>query len=1238
MRFQERCFPYVVAIASTAIAILLSLWLTPLLLRNLDAFFYIAIVISAWYGGWRSGIVSVILGTLAINYFFIPPLYQLANSQLIDWLDLSTFLLVGLIINFLTSNFRDSKKKIEQLNQQLLQEKADLLGIASSAAQVGMWRWDIATGRIQCSANYEQLFGLTPGTFDGRYETFLTYLYPDDKELVNQALQQAIQNKNLYQVEYRVVWADGSIHWIEERGHAFYNEAGEAIQLTGTAIAIDRRKQAQGLLQEKFEQQRLVMEVSQRIRQSLNLQEIFQTTVDETRQLLKTDRVIIFQFDSKWRGTVVAESVGTDWTAILSTEIYDPCFGEQYVEPYKQGFVTVKSDIYHAGINPCHIQLLANFQVRANLVVPIVKGGELWGLLIAHHCEAPRQWNSSDIDLMRQLANQFSIAIQQSELFAQVQTELAERQRVEAILRLFIQYAPAGIAMFDRNMCYLIASQRWVDQYNLESIESLIGRSHYEIFPEIPQRWREIHQRCLAGAIEKSEEDFFILANGSKQWEWWEVHPWYTAKDEIGGIIIFSIDITNLKQIKMNLQQLNAELEQRVIDRTAELSQVNDRLQEALIALQESEERRRLALDLTHIGFWDWYIPDKNTIWNDNQFRVLGFDPYSVDPSYELWLNSVHPEDRSWLEERFLESVRNHTDYIAEYRVIHPDNSVHWVMARGKAIYDDLGQPLRSIGVLLDISDRKCAEQALQQANAQLLQHKTQLETVNQQLQITIEELQIAEEELTVNNQQLEAAILTAQSQQQRYEDLFNFAPDGYLVTDSLGMIQEANQAASNLLFISSFNLVGKPLAVYISNENKQFFRAFMTQLQQLSGRLISELTIVPRQGNSFPAEIAASAIRNEQGEISGIRWLIKDISDRKQAEQALKESEAKFRSLCEYSPIGVFMTDILGQCIYTNPHYQKICGFTFEELLGEGYLQFIHPEDQETILAQWLQAITQKQEFCSEFRYLHKGGIIRFVRVQSAPIPSGSGEIVGYVCTVEDITESRIIEQMKNEFISIVSHELRTPLASIRGSMGLLASGILKDKQDTTQQMLNIAVHDTERLVRLVNDILDLERLEARKVNLNKQRCDALTLMQQSVESLKSLALQNNITLSIEPTSIQVWADSDRIIQTLVNLIGNAIKFSPPHTTITLKVQNEADYVLFQVKDRGRGIPADKLETIFGRFQQVDASDSRHKGGTGLGLAICKLIVQQHGGKIWVESFVGEGSTFYFTLPKFLD
>jgi signal transduction histidine kinase len=226
----------------------------------------------------------------------------------------------------------------------------------------------------------------------------------------------------------------------------------------------------------------------------------------------------------------------------------------------------------------------------------------------------------------------------------------------------------------------------------------------------------------------------------------------------------------------------------------------------------------------------------------------------------------------------------------------------------------------------------------------------------------------------------------------------------------------------------------------------------------------------------------------------------------------------------------------------------------------------------------------------------------------------------------------------MKNEFISIVSHELRTPLASIRGSLGLLAAGVLKDRPETAKQMLEIASSDTERLVRLVNDILDLERLESSQVILVKQWCDAAVLMRKSAEAVLSVAAENNINLSILPETAKIWADPDRIVQLLVNLLSNAIKFSAPESTVTVRVEDLGDRVLFEVKDRGRGIPADKLETIFGRFQQVDASDSRQKGGTGLGLAICRSIVQQHGGRIWAESVVSEGSSFYFTVPAPLE
>lgn len=188
-------------------------------------------------------------------------------------------------------------------------------------------------------------------------------------------------------------------------------------------------------LQAQIEQERLIGEIAQGIRQSLKLDEILQTTVDHVRQFLETDRVVIFRFESDWSGHVVTESVDPAWKSMLSTYFYDACFSEHYVIPYQQGQTSAKSDIYNAGLSPCHIELLEQAQVRANLVVPILQNSHLWGLLIAHHCSKPREWQAIETTLLQRLATQVGIAIQQSELYERTQNELIERQRAEQTIR-----------------------------------------------------------------------------------------------------------------------------------------------------------------------------------------------------------------------------------------------------------------------------------------------------------------------------------------------------------------------------------------------------------------------------------------------------------------------------------------------------------------------------------------------------------------------------------------------------------------------------------------------------------------------------------------------------------------------------------------------------------------------------------------------------------------------------------
>jgi len=223
----------------------------------------------------------------------------------------------------------------------------------------------------------------------------------------------------------------------------------------------------------------------------------------------------------------------------------------------------------------------------------------------------------------------------------------------------------------------------------------------------------------------------------------------------------------------------------------------------------------------------------------------------------------------------------------------------------------------------------------------------------------------------------------------------------------------------------------------------------------------------------------------------------------------------------------------------------------------------------------------------------------------------------------------------MKDEFISTVSHELRTPLTSLRAALGLVTGGALRSRPEKLHQMLEIALGNTDRLVRLVNDILDLERISSGKSELQLTLCSAEDLLQRAAGLQQAAAAKAEIRISTSARNVLVWADPDRILQTLTNLISNAIKFSPAGSQVDLTArpldENEA---LIEIRDQGRGIPSDKLESIFERFQQVDASDSRAMGGTGLGLAICRSIVTQHGGRIWASSQPGAGTTFHFTLP----
>ena len=316
----------------------------------------------------------------------------------------------------------------------------------------------------------------------------------------------------------------------------------------------------------------------------------------------------------------------------------------------------------------------------------------------------------------------------------------------------------------------------------------------------------------------------------------------------------------------------------------------------------------------------------------------------------------------------------------------------------------------------------------------------------------------------------------------------------------------------------------------------------------------------------------------------------------------------------------GIYGVDTSGRITFANASADRLLGRDSTGLLGT------HRRD-------LVAAPADPTYRDADVRYRRSNGSDFVIESTETPFVTG-GQVVGSIVVFRDITERRALEEMKDEFISVVSHELRTPLTSVRGALGLLSGGVLGAMPAKAQRMIDVAVESTERLIRLINDILDVERMTAGKLVMMSRACLAADLVGDALRELKPYADGAGVTLVATRIEGTVWADPDRLIQTLTNLLSNAIKFSPRSARVEVSAQLQDGFVLFRVRDQGRGIPADQLEQIFGRFQQVDSSDSRDKGGTGLGLAICRGIVEQHGGRIWADSATGGGATMSFTIP----
>ncbi|MDZ8050560.1 MAG: ATP-binding protein [Aulosira sp. ZfuVER01] len=445
--------------------------------------------------------------------------------------------------------------------------------------------------------------------------------------------------------------------------------------------------------------------------------------------------------------------------------------------------------------------------------------------------------------------------------------------------------------------------------------------------------------------------------------------------------------------------------------------------------------------------------------------------------------------------------------------------------------------------------------------------------------------------------------------------------------------------------FVDQFQIKAKLIVPIVQNLNAN-------SQNQLWGLLIAhqcskyrhwvdfELELMQQLADQISIALSQAQLLENLEEVVAARTaeLQEEINVRMQAEAALRQSEEQLRLITNALPVLIAYVDDRQQYRFNNQAYQDWLGQSPQEIYGS-HLRQVWGEDCYQRMQVYVKTALSGQAVNYENDIVLKDGSWRSVDVTYIPDVDNQNAVKGFFALSSDISDRKAIERMKDEFISVISHELRTPLTSLHSALKILATGRLGNLSDEGQQMLGIADDSTERLVRLVNNVLDLQRIESGKVIMECQACNAANLMIQASEAMQAMAQQHEITLVKQPQDISVWADADYILQALTNLLSNAIKFSSPGGTVWLTVEQEESLpipteVVFRVRDEGQGIPADQLERIFERFQQVDSSDSRKKGGTGLGLTICRKIIEQHNGRIWAESTPGYGSTFAFTLP----
>jgi PAS domain S-box-containing protein len=767
--------------------------------------------------------------------------------------------------------------------------------------------------------------------------------------------------------------------------------------------------------------------------------------------------------------------------------------------------------------------------------------------------------------------------------------QLRERLAIESRLQLFIEHAPAALAMFDRQMNYIAASRRWLNDFGITD-QDVIGRSHYDVFPEIGDAWKALYLRGMAGETVGKDVDRFERANEHVQWLRWEMHPWFDRDGVVGGIVIFTEDITERKRMQEALERVR-------------------------ITLEESQ-------NIAHLGSFEYLAETGVTLWSREEYRIYGLDPSGPSPEYgELLARSIHAEDATLLDDTFKRAIQDSAVYELEHRIVRPDGTVRWVYDRAQPYFDTDGKLLRYVGITLDITDRKQAEAKLEQYRASLE------EQVRQR---------------TIDLQQTNRKLITTQ-----------FAMDQagigiHWVDSSTGKFLYVNDFAAAMLGYD----VDEFLQLRVPDIDPNFPAGdFENAARQRfpSGKAHFEAQLKTKDGKFIPVEILGYLMPSITNEAPSFITFISDISARKIAEEKLFLSQQNLAEAQRIAGLGSWWLDLATNDVVWSEELYRM--FNADPNLPPPNFSLqasiFTSESWSCLTAALAHTVETGVPYELELQTRRADGTRGWILARGERVCDKAGKALAMQGIAMDITLRKEAEdalqearraaegssRAKSEFLANMSHEIRTPL---NGVLGMAQIGYRDNEGRGKAQEGFARILDSGRLLlTVINDILDFSKIDAGKLVIESVPFSPATVAEDVLDAIRASSAAKDLNLASDISSLPAacLGDSIRVEQILLNLLSNAVKFTDTGE-IRLAVARDDDHLVYTVSDTGVGIPHESLERLFLPFEQADGSTTRKYGGTGLGLTISRRLAELMGGTLSATSTPGQGSRFMLRLP----